>query len=217
MVHRHCVGALLGVVAGTIAALAPLVARADVSGPESRLETGSVQYGAALTAELLASSGAICPAGAPLPCIIGSGGGLAVRAGYRFHSPFYIGGSYEFSKQDAHKSITLAILQQARAEARYFLAVRGLYQPFITAGTGAVAYGGQWAAETLGGMAFLGIGVELELSRTAVMAFVVSYRPILLLTWQDTVRTERPTGILSMVGLELALEQRVPVYEPPSP
>jgi hypothetical protein len=65
-------------------------------------------------------------------------------------------------------------------------------------------------------MAFLGAGVELQLSRTAVMAFILSYKPILLLTWQDTARLERPTGVLSMVSLELSLEQRVPVYEPPS-
>ena len=32
---------------------------------------------------------------------------------------------------------------------------------------------------------------------------------------QDAARSERPTGLLSMVGLELALEQRVPIYEPP--
>ena len=215
--HRHWVGALLGIAAGTVAAVTPERAAADVEGPESRLETGSVQYGAALTAELLASAGAICPVGATVPCVIGSGGGLAIRAGYRFHSPFYLGGAYEFSKQDAHKSITLAILQQARAEVRYFLPFRGVYMPFLTAGTGAVAYGGQFSAETLGGMAFLGVGLELQLSRTAVMAFILSYRPILLLTWQDTARLERPTGILSMVGLELALEQRVPIYEPRAP
>src|SRR4029077_1231987 len=159
-------------------------ARAELQRPESRLETGSVQYGAALTAELLASPGAICPDKAVVPCVIGSGGGLAVRAGYRFHSPFYLGGSYEFSKQDAHKSITVAILQQVRAEARYYLPTRGVYMPFLTGGTGAVGYGGQWSLETIGGMAFIGVGMELQLSRTAVMAFIVSYRPIVLLTWQ---------------------------------
>jgi hypothetical protein len=197
-------------------ALAPGAARAQDAALASRLETGSIQYGAAFAAELLASAGAICPADVTVPCVIGSGGGLAVRAGYRFHSPFYLGGSYEFSKQDAHKSITVAILQQLRAEARWYLPIRGVYVPFITAGTGAVGYGGQFALETIGGMAFLGAGVELQLSRTAVMAFIVSYRPILLLTWEDTARLERPTGVLSMVGLELSLEQRVPMYEPPS-
>src|SRR5216110_3262918 len=70
-VHRHWVGAVLGIAALFAVALAP-------------------------TAELLASAGAICTVGAQVPCVIGSGGGLAVRAGYRFHSPIYIGGSYEF-------------------------------------------------------------------------------------------------------------------------
>ncbi len=215
-VHRQRVGALLGIGAGAVVAALPAAARAETGGLESRLETGSVQYGAALAAELLASPGAICPSGAAVPCVIGSGGGLAVRAGYRFHSPFYMGGSYEFSKQDAHKSITVAILQQMRAEARWYLPFRGVYVPFVTGGTGVVGYGGQFALETIGGMAFLGIGLELQLSRESVMAFIVSYRPIVLLTWEDTARLERPTGVLSMVGLELALEQRVPVYEPPS-
>jgi hypothetical protein len=216
-VHRHWVGAVLGIAALFAVALAPSAARAEIGGLEPRLETGSVQYGAALTAELLASAGAICPVGAQVPCVIGSGGGLAVRAGYRFHSPIYIGGSYEFSKQDAHKSITLAILQQVRAEVRWFLPIPGVSVPFITAGSGAVGYGGQFALETIGGMGFVGVGLELQLSRTSVMAFILSYRPILLLTWRDTARLERPTGILSMIGLEVSLEQRVPVYEPPGP
>jgi hypothetical protein len=208
---------VLGIAAASAVALAPSSGRAESKDLEPRLETGSVQYGAALTAELLASAGAICREGAQVPCIIGSGGGLAVRAGYRFHAPFYLGGSYEFSKQDAHKSITLAILQQMRAEVRWFLPVPGVSVPFITAGSGAVGYGGQWALETIGGMAFLGVGLELQLSRTSVLAFILSYRPMLLLTWRDSARLERPTGILSMVGLEVALEQRVPVYEPPGP
>jgi len=210
-VHRHTVGALLGSAWAAYASLSPRPAQAH----DERLETGYVQYGAALTAELLASAGAICPSNATVPCVIGSGGGLAVRAGYRFHAPFYVGGAYEFSKQDAHKSIYLAILQQMRAEARYFLPVSGSYIPFLAAGGGVVGYGSEWSLQTVGATAFLGLGVELELSRTSVMAFIVSYRPILLTTWKDSALQERPTGVLSMVSLEVALEQRNPVYRPP--
>jgi hypothetical protein len=194
--------------------LLPRAARADGEALESRLQTGSIQYGAALTAEILASAGGICPFGAAVPCSIGSGGGVAIRAGYRFHAPFYIGGSYEFSKQDAHKSITLAILQQVRAEVRYFFPVDGAWVPFVTGGLGAVGYGGQWSIDTGGALAFLGVGVELDLSQTAAMAFIISYRPILLLNWQDTAQLERPTGVISMIALELALEEKVPIYEP---
>jgi len=209
-VHRHRVGALLGIAWAACAGLAAKHAQAH----EARLETGYVQYGAALTAELLASAGAICPSDATVPCVIGSGGGLAVRAGYRFHAPFYVGGAYEFSKQDAHKSIYLAILQQMRSEARYFLPVNGSYIPFIGAGAGVVGYGSEWSLQTVGATAFLGIGMEIELSRTSVMTFFLCYRPIVLTTWKDSARLERPTGLLSMVGLEIALEQREAVYRP---
>jgi hypothetical protein len=211
LVHRHTVGALLGIAWAAYASLWPKPAAAH----DARLETGYVQYGAALTAELLASPGAICPSDATVPCVIGSGGGLAVRAGYRFHAPFYLGGAYEFSKQDAHKSISVAILQQLRAEARYLFPVSGPYIPFIAGGGGAVGYGSEWTLQTVGATVFLGMGLEVELSRTSVMVFVLSYRPILLTTWRDSALQERPTGVLSMVGLEIGLEQRNPVYSPP--
>ncbi|HKQ70895.1 MAG TPA: hypothetical protein VJT73_16225 [Polyangiaceae bacterium] len=191
-------------------------AEAQIAGPERRLETGALQFGAALAAELLASPGAICPEGASVPCIIGSGGGLGVRIGYRFHAPWYLGVAYEFSKQDAHKSIYLAILQQVRGEVRYYLS-QGAYAPFFTGGLGFVGYGSEWSLETAGAMAFAGVGLELEFSRTSVMAVMLTYRPILLTNWQDTSRLERPTGILSMIGIELALEQRSPVYQPGPP
>jgi hypothetical protein len=215
-VHRHRVGALLGVVFGAVSSL-DSPARADIENPESRLETGYIQYGAALAAELLASAGAICPQGAAVPCVIGSGGGLGVRVGYRFHSPFYLGAAYEFSKQDAHKSIYLAILQQLRAEARYFIPVRGSYVPFVSLAAGGVGYGSQWSLQTLGGMASLGVGLELELSRTSAMTFIASYRPMLLTNWRGSTLLDRPTGVLSMIGLEIGLEQRVPVYQPANP
>jgi hypothetical protein len=174
-----------------------------------------VQYGAALSAEFLASSGAICPEGAATPCVIGSGGGLGVRGGYRFHAPFYLGAAYEFSKHDAHKSIYLAILQQVRAEARYFLPVPGAYRPFLTAGAGAVGYGSQWGLETVGGMAFVGFGLEVEFTRSSLMSLILSYRPILLANWRGSTLLDRPTGVLSLVGLEVGFEQRVPTWEPP--
>jgi len=176
-----------------------------------------VQYGAALSAEFLASSGAICPEGASVPCVIGSGGGLGVRAGYRFHAPFYVGGAYEFSKQDAHKSIDLAILQQVRAEIRYFLPVPGAYRPFLTVGAGAVGYGSKWALDTVGGMVLVGFGLEVEFTRSSLMSLILSYRPIVLTNWRGSTLLDRPTGVLSLVGLEVGFEQRVPTYEQPAP
>jgi hypothetical protein len=192
-------------------------AGAAIDPPEMRLHTGFVQYGAALAAELVAAPGAICPSGAASPCIIGSGGGLALRVGYRFHAPWYIGAAYEFSKQDAHKAMHVAMLQQLRAESRYYLPVRGAYVPFATAGAGFVAYGSEFDVSTLGGMAFFGAGLEFHLSRTSILTLIGSYRPIVLVSWQDTTQAHRPTGLLSMIGLEVSLEQRVPTYQAAGP
>lgn len=192
-------------------------ARAAIDPVELRLQTGFVQYGAALAAELVASPGAICPSTSQSPCVIGSGGGLALRMGYRFHAPWYLGVSYEFSKQDAHKAIHVAMLQQLRSEARYYLPVRGAYVPFVTAGGGFVTYGSQFGIATLGGMAFFGAGLEIQLSPTSLFALIASYRPVVLTTWEDTTRAQRPTGLLSMIGLEVAFEQRVPTYQPAGP
>jgi hypothetical protein len=186
---------------------------ATIEPPEVRLEAGSVQIGAALTAELLAGAGNICPGGASYPCVIGSGGGLALRAGYRFHFPLYLGAAYEFSKQDAHESMTLAILQQARLEGRYYLPVQGLAVPYLTGGFGAVAYGSEWSFQAIGGMGFVGLGLEFDFSRTSALALAVTYRPILLGSWHDSSGINRPTGILTMVGVEISLEQRHYVYE----
>ncbi len=216
-VHRHRAAALPGIVGAGFLLLGSRNALADIAPPENRLETGYVQYGAALTAEFLASSGAICPEGASAPCVIGSGGGLGVRAGYRFHAPFYIGGAYEFSKQDAHKSIYLAILQQVRAETRYFLPVPGGYRPFLTAGAGAVGYGSQWGLKAVGGMAMVGFGLEIEFSGSTLMSLILAYRPVMLTNWRDSTLLDRSSGVLSLVGLEVGFEQRLPTYEQPAP
>jgi len=199
------------------AAAAAAASAGVIESPELRLQTGFVQYGAALAAELVASAGAICPPTSSSPCIIGSGGGLALRVGYRFHAPWYLGVAYEFSKQDAHKAMHVATLQQMRGEARAYLPVRGMFVPFATAGAGFVTYGSEFAVETLGAMVFLGAGLEIQLSRTSMLTFVATYRPMVLTTWEDTTRAERPTGLLSMIGLEVALEQRVPTYQAAGP
>src|SRR5262245_922880 len=77
-----------------------------------------LHYGVAVVTETVASPGDVCPnsprsdGSAPAPCILGSGGGLAIRIGYRSREPWYVGGAYEFSRQDASNLMILPILQQ---------------------------------------------------------------------------------------------------------
>ena len=187
---------------------------AGIEPPEVRLEAGSVKSAPRSPPSCSPELEIFVPGGASNPCVIGSGGGLALRAGYRFHFPVYLGAAYEFSKQDAHESMTLAILQQGRLEGRYYLSVQGLAVPYLTAGFGAVAYGSEWSFQAMGGMGFVGLGLEFDFSRTSALALAVTYRPILLGSWRDSSGIDRPTGILTMVGVEVSLEQRHYVYEP---
>src|SRR5690242_17572273 len=94
------------------------------------------QYGAALVSETLGSAADVCPAGAGTPCILGSGGGLLIRAGYRSRGPWLVQGSYEFSRHDSSNLLRLAILQQLRGEARYYLDQRTRLTPYLAMGAG---------------------------------------------------------------------------------
>ncbi len=203
--------------------LAPLSAAAQSEprsddGPSSRprpppLHVEYVQYGVSFATETAISPGATCPDPQtapvkPKPCILGSGGGLAIRGGYRNPGPWYIGGAYEFTKMDSSNLYRLGIFQQLRAEMRYMPDIGYRASPYLQWGVGAVFYGNEFGAETGGGLLFAGLGVEIELSRLAVVGFGFVYRPTLLAAWKDTAGQERPLGVAQFIGVDLILEVR---------
>jgi hypothetical protein len=173
-----------------------------------------LQYGAAFATEMLAASGAICPADAKqAPCILGSGVGLTVRIGYRTRGPFYIGGAYEFSRQQSSNLLRLAILQQLRGEARYYLMEETRLVPYLEAAAGGVLYGNEWSADTGGITAFLGAGIEFQISQTAVVGAALGYRPVVFRHWVDSAGQLRADslfgfGVGHMIGIELVFEVR---------
>ncbi len=176
----------------------------------------SAQIGMALAAETVMSPGSVCPAEATTPCILGSGGGVAVRFGYRFGGPWYFGGAYEFTHQDSSNLLRLAILQQLRAETRYYFERGQRVTGFLAAGVGAHLYGSDWAATTGGGVATIGGGVELELAENTVVGCAIMYRLLLPRAYRDGAGEERAQGPLGfgaahLLGLEFALEVRDPV------
>ncbi|XXY47389.1 hypothetical protein WME91_46035 [Sorangium sp. So ce269] len=167
------------------------------------------QYGVALAAEISLDAGAACPRSGPLySCILGSGGGLAIRSGYRSPGPWYFGGAYQFTKMDSSNLYRLGIFQQLRAEMRYMPDIGYRAAPYFSAGIGGVVYGNEWGVETGGALIFGGVGVELEVSRRAVLGVSCVYRPVLLAGWKDTANYERATAIAQFVGFELLLEVR---------
>ncbi|HHH11324.1 MAG TPA: hypothetical protein ENK23_04540 [Sorangium sp.] len=164
-------------------------------------------YGIGVTADILADAGASCPL-AVAPCILGSGGGLVFRGGYRSPGPWYIGGAYQFSKTDSSNLYNLGILQQLRAEMRYMLDMGFRTSPFATWGIGGVVYGNEWGVETGGGTLFGGVGFETELSRLALLGLAVVYQPVLLAGFTDTAQHARPLGLAQFVRVELQFEIR---------
>jgi hypothetical protein len=174
------------------------------------------QYGAALVSETLGSAADVCPAGSSAPCILGSGGGLAIRVGYRSRGPWLINGTYEFSRHDSSNLLRLAILQQLRGEARFYLDRRTRLTPYGVMGAGFALYGSEWGAETGGLVATLGIGLEFQITQSTVVGCAPMYRAFVLRNFIDSAGQPRADhyfgfGLAHFIALELVFEVREPL------
>jgi hypothetical protein len=173
-----------------------------------------LQYGVALTGETVASAGQVCPGGANnLPCILGNGGGLTVRIGYRSRGPWYLGGAYEFSRQDSANLLRLAILQQMRAELRIHLTRVTRLAPYLSASLGGAIYGNEWGLDTWGGVSGVGAGLSFQVTPTILLNVALNYRQLFLRRWTDGAGEERGAGpldfgIAHIVALEFGFERR---------
>jgi hypothetical protein len=176
-----------------------------------------MQYGVALTVEGIVSAGPACstptstsPAVAAklaaAGCILGSGGGIAIRVGWRPAEGTYLGGAYEFSKQDPHNLYRLGILQQARFEVRHYFDFGMRTRPFAIVGGGLAAYGEEWSIATWGFAAAIGGGLEFEVSSIATLGVGLVYRPVYLRSWVDSSTIPHQGGVAHLFGLEIALE-----------
>lgn len=170
-----------------------------------------LQYGVAFTAEVVTAPGPICD-NVSVPCILGSGGGVAIRAGWRGTGPIYLGGAYELSKQDPQKLLRLAILQQARFEGRYYFVSGRDLEPYLAGGAGVAGYGNEWGVDTWGPAAFLGAGVEAQITRRTVVGLAFNYRFLYFQKFRDSTGASRTAGVAQLFGLDLVLEQRDPIF-----
>jgi hypothetical protein len=135
-----------------------------------------------------------------------------VRVGWRGTGALYFGGAYELSKQDPNKLLRLAILQQVRAEGRYYFVSGRDTEPYLSAGLGLAGYGNEWGVDTWGPASFLGVGFETQLTRRTVVGVAVAYRLLYLQRFTDTTGAPRDAGIAQLIGLDFVLEQRDPIY-----
>jgi hypothetical protein len=162
-----------------------------------------IQYGIAFTIEDVVAPGPIC---SNSPCILGSGGGIAGRVGFRGSERLYIGGSYELSKQEPNKLYLLGILQQVRGELRTYFPTGNRTTPFLVLGAGLAGYGNEWNVDTWGPSAQLGAGLEVELSGRSLVTVSLLYRPIYFRSFTDSSGESHGAGIAQFFGVELAVE-----------
>jgi Outer membrane protein beta-barrel domain len=178
------------------------------------------QYGVAVALEKLLSGGDVCPKATTTtgstPCILGSGGGMALRGGYRSRGPWYLGGAYEFTRMDSSNLLRLGILQQLRGEARYYLDRGNRLTPYGTLGLGAAFYGNEWRVSSGGPMLSAGLGLEFQITQSTVIGLSLGYRGFLFHSWTDStgqVRADQYVGFgfAHTIGLEFTLELRSPL------
>jgi hypothetical protein len=199
------VSATIGLGTDARAADAPMTTPAEsvVEPPPSNLSF--IQYGVALAAEIVAFAGPACKDAAN-PCILGSGGGIVARAGWRRSETLYMGGAYEMSKQEPHQLYRVALLQQMRAEMRRYFPTGHEASPFLLLAAGIGTYGNEWLPiDTWGPSATFGLGLELELGGS-VLSVSLAYRPIYFHAWEDSSLLSHESGIAHFVGLEAAVE-----------
>jgi hypothetical protein len=173
------------------------------------LDVPYLQYGVAITTEIVADAGKMCSA-PQVPCILGSGGGVVARIGRRSAGPWYFGGAYELSKQDPASLYRFATLQQLRAEARWYLNTGLDTYPYVTATSGAVTYGNEWGIDTYGPIESLGVGLESQISRRTVVGIAFSYRVLCLNDFHDSAGNDRAGSLVQMAGIDLFVEERSP-------
>jgi hypothetical protein len=171
-----------------------------------------IQYGVAFTTEFVAQDSALCNSTSKVvQCLLGSGAGLVFpRVGWRSPGHWYLGGAYEFSKHDAGTVYLLPILQQLRAEARYYLFEGHVGTPFIEGSLGLAGYGNEWTVDSYGPAVSLAIGVEAQISRNTVVGGTLAYRAIHFSGFTDSAGTSRSDGFTQLVGLNILLEVRDP-------
>jgi hypothetical protein len=169
-----------------------------------------IQYGVAFTTEVLATAGPMCANGG-VPCILGSGGGIVFpRIGWRSSGPWYFGGAYEISKQDANTLYQLAILQQLRGEGRYYFQTGQVINPYLGASAGIAGYGNEWSIDTFGPTGSVTLGLEAQVSRGTVVGAALNYRVIYFRSFVDTANLQRDASLAQLFGLDIQLEVRDP-------
>ena len=198
----------------TFAIARPAHAETPVLPPPTSVEY--MQYGVSLHTLTLLDGGAVCPTGAKTPCILGSGGGLGLRVGYRSRGPFYLGASFQLSRLNSSNLLRLGILQRLLAEGRYYFDRGNRLTPYLLGGAGGAIYGNEWGASSGGVALSFGVGLEYQISERTVVTLLPTYQPILFRRFEDSTGQARAAGPLGFglahwLAVQIIIEARDPL------
>ncbi len=205
----------LAVCAAALCLSIALPARSQTAAPPPT-SVEYLQYGVSLHTLTLLDGGTVCPEDTPTPCILGSGGGLGLRIGYRSRGPFYLGAAFQLSRVNSSNLLRLGIQQRLTAEGRYYFDRGNRLTPYLLGALGGALYGNEFAA-TAGGVALgFGVGLEYQISARTVVTLLPTYQPILFRRFTDTTGQERAAGPLGFglahwLAVQLVLEVRDPL------
>lgn len=175
-----------------------------------------LRYGVAFSGEFVLTTGEVCPDPEPVPCILGSGGGVSIRVGYRSRSNWYLGGAYGFSEQSSDNLLRLAILQRLQFEAQRYLTRGNRVNPYLAMNAGLAVYGNEWAASTWGVVISSGVGADFEVNEDTLIGLNVVYQPLVLRNWQDAAGNTFADGLAGfglaqMIAVELTVALQSPL------
>lgn len=176
-----------------------------------------LQYGVSLHTLTLLDSGSVCLDDENEACILGSGGGLGLRMGYRSRGPLYLGASFQLSRLNSSNLLRLAILQRLTADGRYYFDRGNRLTPYVLAGVGGAIYGNEFSATTGGIAISLGVGLEYQISERTVVTLLPSYEPVLFRRFTDTldgaILADGPLGfgMAHWLAVQLVIEVRDPL------
>jgi opacity protein-like surface antigen len=191
----------------------PALAQTETVPPPTSVEY--LQYGVSLHTLTLLDAGDVCP-GDQSKCILGSGGGLGLRVGYRSRGSLYFGAAWQLSRLNSSNLLRLAILQRVTVDGRYYLDRGNRLTPYLLAGVGGAIYGNEFSASTAGIALSLGFGLEYQISERTVVTLLPTYQPVLFRRFTDALDRTLADGPLGFglahwLAVQVVIEARDPL------
>ena len=137
----------------------------------------------------------LCPRG--VGCVLQSGGGVGASLERRRPTGFGVFGAYDVWFLDSDSVYELGVQQAVRAGVRYTMPTEIVFHPVFDVSLGVMVYGDTFRLATIGGLADLFAGAEIELSATFGLRVGLGLRVFS----HSSFRTERDSALRGQSGV----------------